>query len=138
MPAQSLRTRARDSNTPARWSSTAPRCRRSSRRVEARELLRRGMDLASGCAASALAGRAREELIAAGARPRRERISGADSLTASERRVALLAADGKTNREIADALFITINTVGKHLTHIYSKLDIADRARLAAALECAP
>ena len=92
------------------------------------------MDLASDCGASALAARAHDELIAAGARPRRERIRGADSLTASERRVALLAADGKTNREIAEALFITMNTVGKHLTHIYSKLDIADRALLTPAL----
>jgi DNA-binding CsgD family transcriptional regulator len=108
--------------------------RRSSRRVRARELLRHGMDLASDCGASALAARAHDELIAAGARPRRERIRGADSLTASERRVALLAADGKTNREIAEALFITMNTVGKHLTHIYSKLDIADRALLTPAL----
>ncbi|HEY8868114.1 MAG TPA: hypothetical protein VIM30_01840 [Candidatus Limnocylindrales bacterium] len=50
---------------------------------------------------SALAVRAREELVSAGARPRRERLSGIDALTASERRVAQMAAAGMTNREIA-------------------------------------
>jgi DNA-binding CsgD family transcriptional regulator len=101
---------------------------------DARQPLRRGLDLALACGALALAGRAREELTAAGARPRRQRISGADALTASERRVARMAADGMTNRQIAQALFVTPNTVAIHLTHTYQKLDIKSRTQLPDAL----
>ena len=109
--------------------------RRASRRSEARPLLARALDLASGCGARALAARAREELVTAGARPRRERLSGIEALTASERRVAQMAAAGMTNREIAQALFVTIKAVASHLTHVYEKLDITGRAQLSAALE---
>ena len=108
--------------------------RRASRRTAAREPLRMGLDLAARCGASALAARAREELVAAGARPRRERLSGVEALTASERRVAQMAAAGMTNREIAQALFVTIKAVALHLTHVYEKLDIAGRAQLPGAL----
>jgi DNA-binding CsgD family transcriptional regulator len=108
--------------------------RRASRRNDAREPLRHGLDLAAACGASALATRARDELIAAGARPRRERTSGQEALTASERRVALMAASGMSNREIAQALFVTMKTVAMHLTHIYEKLDITGRTDLPAAL----
>jgi DNA-binding CsgD family transcriptional regulator/tetratricopeptide (TPR) repeat protein len=108
--------------------------RRASRRSEARPLLARGLDLAAGCGATALAARAREELVTAGARPRRERLNGVEALTAGERRVAQMAAAGMTNREIAQALFVTIKTVALHLTHTYEKLDIAGRAQLPAAL----
>ena len=108
--------------------------RRAGRRIEARPPLTAGLDLADRCGATVLAARAREELIAAGARPRRQRIFGLDSLTASERRVAQMANDGMTNREIAQALFLTPKTVAYHLTHVYQKLDITGRERLAEAL----
>lgn len=108
--------------------------RRAGHRRDARELLRRGLDVASRCGALTIARRAREELIAAGAKPRRERISGVEALTASELRVAQLAARGLTNRQIAQDLFITMRTVSAHLGHAYAKLDIADRAGLAAVL----
>jgi DNA-binding CsgD family transcriptional regulator len=108
--------------------------RRAGRRTDAREPLRRGLDLAAACGASALAARAHEELVAAGARPRRERLSGQEALTASERRVARMAADGMTNREIAQALFVTTKTVAMHLTRAYEKLDITGRAQLPTAL----
>lgn len=108
--------------------------RRAGHRRDARELLRRGLDVATRCGGLAIARRAREELIAAGAKPRRERISGVDALTASELRVAQLAARGLTNRQIAQALFITMKTVSAHLGHVYAKLDIGDRAELAGAL----
>ncbi len=108
--------------------------RRAGRRRDAREPLRRGLDLATSCGALAISRRAREELIAAGAKPRRERISGVEALTASELRVAQLAAQGLTNRQIAQALFITMRTVSAHLGHAYAKLDITDRAQLPAAL----
>ena len=108
--------------------------RRASRRSEARPLLARALDIAADCGARALAARAREELITAGARPRRDRLRGIDALTASERRVAQMAATGMTNREIAQALFVTTKAVAGHLTHAYDKLDIAGRTELAAAL----
>ena len=82
----------------------------------------------------ALAARAETELRATGARPRSVVLSGIDSLTASERRVAELARDGMTNREIAQSLFVTARTVEGHLTHVFRKLDIAAREELAGAL----
>ena len=57
-----------------------------------------------------------------------------DSLTPSERRVAQMAADGGTNREIAQALFVTQKTVEVHLSSVYRKLDIASRSQLSKAL----
>jgi DNA-binding CsgD family transcriptional regulator len=108
--------------------------RRASRRSEARPLLRCALDLAAACGARALAARAREELVTAGARPRRERMSGVEALTASERRVAHMAAAGMTNREIAQALFVTIKAVALHLTHVYEKLEIAGRGELCGVL----
>jgi DNA-binding CsgD family transcriptional regulator len=107
--------------------------RRAKRRVDARESLRQGLELAQRCGASALAQRAHEELAATGARPRRIELTGVDSLTASERRVAQMAAQGMTNREIAQALFVTIKTVQKHLGNTYMKLDVT-REQLPAAL----
>jgi DNA-binding CsgD family transcriptional regulator len=108
--------------------------RRDGRRAESRELLRPALDLAHRCGALALAERARTELIAAGGRPRRLLLTGLDSLTASERRVAQLAAAGLPNRDIAQNLFITTRTVEGHLTHTYQKLDITSREQLPAAL----
>jgi DNA-binding CsgD family transcriptional regulator len=108
--------------------------RRAGRRAEARELLRPGMELAHARGARALVARAREELLATGARPRRIARTGADALTASERRVARMAAEGMTNREIAQALFVTMRTVEVHLTHAYQKLGISSREKLPAAL----
>jgi DNA-binding CsgD family transcriptional regulator len=108
--------------------------RRANKRLEARGPLREGLDLADRCGALRLSARAREELVAAGARPRRSALRGRDALTPSERRVAGLAADGLSNREIAQALFVTMRTVEGHLTQSYAKLDIASREELAPAL----
>jgi DNA-binding CsgD family transcriptional regulator len=108
--------------------------RRAGERVAAREPLREGLDLAVTCGAVRLADRARTELAATGARPRRERTTGRDSLTPSELRIALLAADGRTSQEIAQSLFVTTKTIDMHLGHTYSKLGINSRKQLAAAL----
>ncbi len=70
----------------------------------------------------------------AGARPRRDAGHGRDALTPAELRVALLAADGMANREIAQALFVAVRTVETHLTHAYRKLDINSRDGLAEVL----
>ena len=67
-------------------------------------------------------------------RPRREALSGVDSLTPSERRVADLAAAGRTNRDVAQELFVTPKTVEVHLSNAYRKLGIRSRRELAGAL----
>ena len=108
--------------------------RRTRRRADAIEPLARGMDLAHRCGSTALATRARTELLACGSRPRGFARSGRDALTASELRVARMAAEGMTNREIAQALFITIRTVTTHLGHAYEKLGISGREQLAEKL----
>lgn len=112
--------------------------RRAGHRRDARQPLREGLDLADRCGALRLATRAREELVAAGARPRRAALSGRDALTPSERRVGQLAAEGLTNREIAQALFVTTRTVEGHLTQTYVKLGVCSREQLAAALTRSP
>ncbi len=108
--------------------------RRANRRTEARERLREGVDLARRLGAFGLAGRANKEIAATGARPRKVLRTGLDALTASERRVAQLAAEGMSNKEIAQTLFVTIKTVEVHLSHAYRKLEISSRAQLDKAL----
>jgi DNA-binding CsgD family transcriptional regulator len=108
--------------------------RRLGHRGEAREHLRNGLDLAHQLGGVQVADRARNELTIAGARPRRDALRGRDALTPSELRVAQLAADGRTNREIAEHLFITLRTVEAHLTSTYGKLEIRSRQQLAFAL----
>jgi len=108
--------------------------RRQGQRSEARTALERGMDGAWSCGATALAQRAREELRASGSRPRRLALSGVDALTGAERRVADLAAQGLTNRQIAQALVVSVPTVETHLRHVFRKLDITSRKQLAEHL----
>jgi DNA-binding CsgD family transcriptional regulator len=108
--------------------------RRAGRRADAREALGRGFELATRCGAQPLVEWAKAELYASGGRPRREALSGPESLTPSERRIADLAADGHTNRDIAQTLYVTPRTVEGHLTSIYRKLGISARAALSAAL----
>jgi DNA-binding NarL/FixJ family response regulator len=109
--------------------------RRANRRSDAREHLRQALELAHQGESVALAARAQEELMATGARPRRIALSGVESLTPSERRVAAMAAKELTNRDIAQALFVTPKTIEVHLSSVYRKLGITSRAQLAAALE---
>jgi DNA-binding CsgD family transcriptional regulator len=108
--------------------------RRANQRTEARERLREGVDLARRLGALGLAGRANDEIAATGARPPKVLQTGLDALTASERRVAQLAAEGMSNKEIAQTLFVTIKTVEVHLSRAYRKLDISSRAQLDKAL----
>jgi DNA-binding CsgD family transcriptional regulator len=109
--------------------------RRANRSTDAREPLRSGLALARTCGALPLAERGHDELTATGARPRKMVRAGVDALTASERRVARMAADGMANKEIAQALFVTVRTVEAHLHHAYQKLDITSRTELAPALQ---
>jgi len=111
--------------------------RRAGRPIEARGTLREALALADATGALTLAQRAREELRLAGARPAEPGTTRSDGLTPSELRVAQLAATGQSNRQIADALFVTVKSVEWHLGNVYRKLDIRGRAQLAAALDAA-
>ena len=108
--------------------------RRAGKLTDARELLERGMDLAHHHGGAAWVAQAQAELKQAGARPARAAIRGTDALTPSERRVSALAAEGMTNKEIAQALFVTQRTIEMHLSHAYGKLEIDSRQDLAEAL----
>jgi DNA-binding CsgD family transcriptional regulator len=108
--------------------------RKRNRLVEARKHLREARILAEKCGARPLSQTAAQELIAAGARPRRVAQIGPEALTPSERRVAMLAAEGRTNREIAEQLHVLRRTVEIHLSRTYHKLGISGRGRLAAAI----
>jgi DNA-binding CsgD family transcriptional regulator len=108
--------------------------RRANRRAEARGALQEGVDLAERCGAGALAERGRTELRAAGGRTSEPGGTGLEQLTVSERRVAELAAEGHSNPDIAQALFVTRRTVETHLGRVYRKLDISGRGELARAL----
>ena len=108
--------------------------RRTRHPTEAREPLREALELAESCACPPLVEQVRSELYATGARPRTAALHGVTSLTASELRVARLAADGGTNREIAQALFVTPKTVEVHLSNAYRKLGISSRRELERAL----
>ena len=108
--------------------------RREGRRGESRESLDQGLDLARRCGATALVERAYEELAAAGMGRRKMLRTGVDALTASELRVARMAAAGKTNRAIAQELFVTVKTVEFHLRNAYRKLEVSSRSELGALL----
>jgi DNA-binding CsgD family transcriptional regulator len=112
--------------------------RRQGSRSAARELLRGALDVAARCGATQLAERALSELAATGARPRRLYATSRDALTASELRVARLAAEGLTTQQIAQMLFVTAKTIDTHLQHSYAKLGIKSRKQLATALEHDP
>ncbi|RKQ86702.1 regulatory LuxR family protein [Solirubrobacter pauli] len=108
--------------------------RRANRRADARDPLREARELALLTGAKALEKRAHDELVIAGARPQRVAVSGPEGLTPSERRVAELAAQGHRNRDIAEALFVTLKTVEVHLGRAYGKLGISSRSQLADTL----
>jgi DNA-binding NarL/FixJ family response regulator len=108
--------------------------RRSNSRAEARELLKEGLDFAVRSGSQPLVEQAETELAATGARPRRLLLSGVESLTASEKRVANFAAEGLSNKDIAQALFVTTKTVEVHLSNVYRKLGIGSRTELPQAL----
>ena len=108
--------------------------RRERRPADARTPLREGAELALRCGATALAEQASQELGAAGDQPRRTSPERRDELTAAELRVARMAAEGMTNREIAQALFLTEKTIEHHLSSVYRKLDIRSRVQLVRAL----
>jgi DNA-binding CsgD family transcriptional regulator len=107
---------------------------RAGRRREGRDAERQAIELADRCGAIALAEAARTELQAGPGRRARVELTGPNALTAAESRVCRQAAEGHTNREIAQALFVTEKTVERHLSSAYHKLGIRSRFQLAAAI----
>jgi DNA-binding CsgD family transcriptional regulator len=108
--------------------------RRVERIPEARDALYRAVDMAGEMGMERLRERAHRELLLAGGRPRRVRATGPRSLTAAQQQVARLAAAGRTNRQIAEELFVTIKTVETHLAAVYRKLGIGTRDELTGLL----
>ena len=131
--------RHREANAPLELSRSlfalGAAMRRANERTAARAPLREALDLAVRCDATVLSRRADEELRASGARPRRPSSTGVGALTPAETRVVRLAAGGLSNPEIAQALFVTINTVESHLRNAYRKLDVRSRSELAPLVE---
>ncbi len=107
---------------------------RRGRRREGRDLQRRAIKLADECGALVLAERARADLHAGPGRRARTELTGRSALTAAEWRVCREAANGRTNREIAQALFVAEKTIERHLSSAYQKLGIRSRFQLAAAI----
>jgi DNA-binding CsgD family transcriptional regulator len=108
---------------------------RVGRRREGRGAQRKAMELAEECGAIVLAESARVELQAGPGRRARIELTGPAALTAAESRVCRQAAEGRTNREIAQALFVTEKTVERHLSSAYQKLGVRSRFQLLAAIE---
>jgi DNA-binding CsgD family transcriptional regulator/tetratricopeptide (TPR) repeat protein len=107
---------------------------RSGRRTEGRDAQRRAISLAGQCGAVALAESAMAGLHAGPGRRARIELTGPSALTAAERRVCRQVAEGQTNREVAQALFVTEKTVERHLSSAYQKLGIRSRFQLPSAI----
>ncbi len=109
--------------------------RRNGSLADARDVLARAADLSRQIGARRLLARATAEQRAAGARPRRVALTGVESLTPAESRVVQEAVAGRTNREIAQALFVTPKAVEFHLANAYRKLHIGSRSELAGVMD---
>jgi ATP/maltotriose-dependent transcriptional regulator MalT len=108
--------------------------RREGRRVDSREQLRRAHDMLTAIGMEAFTERARRELIATGEKVRKRSDDSRQQLTPQEEQIARLARDGLSNPEIGTQLFISARTVEWHLRNIFTKLGIASRRQLRAAL----
>ena len=108
--------------------------RRSNRRVDARQQLRTAYEMLEELGAKGFAERARRELMATGATPRKRADHTRDDLTAQEKQIAMMAADGYTNPEIGTRLYLSPRTIEWHLRKIYPKLGVGSRRELRHAL----
>jgi ATP/maltotriose-dependent transcriptional regulator MalT len=112
--------------------------RRERRRTEARQYLRSAIDGFEAMGAVPWAERARQELRASGETVRRRAPDRRDELSPQETQIALLVAEGLTNREIGERLFLSHRTVGSHLYRIFPKLGVKSRSELAVAFRQVP
>jgi DNA-binding NarL/FixJ family response regulator len=101
---------------------------------EARERLRTAEEMFADIGMAGFAGRTRDEMLAAGASPRKQRHEPRDDLTPQEEQIALLARDGLTNAQIGAQLFLSPRTVEWHLHKVFGKLGVDSRSGLDAAL----
>jgi DNA-binding NarL/FixJ family response regulator len=108
--------------------------RRQRRVADSRVPLRTARELFDAMGVVWLGDRARRELGATGEASRARNVNSVDELTPQELQIARLAADGLSNREIGERLYLSHRTVGFHLYHVYPKLGISSRAQLHAAL----
>ena len=111
------------------------RLRRSGRRIDARRELKQAISIFDRLDAVPWSERARSELRATGERVSSRGPAARDELTPQELQVAILAADGNTNREIGTQLFLSPKTIEWHLGHVYRKLGISSRGKLLRVLE---
>jgi DNA-binding CsgD family transcriptional regulator len=111
--------------------------RRKHRRTDARDQLRRAREMFVSIGAEAFAERARRELLATGEKVRKRNVTTRDDLTPQETQIAQLAAEGLSNPEIGERLFISPRTVEYHLHKVYAKLNINSRNKLRGALSAA-
>ena len=102
--------------------------RRARQKQGAREAIQASLEGFERLGAATWVEKARSELGRIGGR---RRVEG---LTPAERRIAALVAEGRTNREVAAALFVTERTVASHLSHVYAKLGVRSRTELARQL----
>jgi DNA-binding CsgD family transcriptional regulator len=109
--------------------------RRQRRSAESRPPLREGVALFDALGAAAWSRRARQELRATGEKVLRRAPDFRDRLTAQELQIAQLAAQGLSNRQIAERLFLSPRTIGGHLYRIFPKLEITARAQLRDAIK---
>jgi DNA-binding CsgD family transcriptional regulator len=110
------------------------RLRRRKSRSEARTHLRAAWETFSAIGADCWTASAHNELQATGVHLPPRAVTGADRLTPQELQIAIAAADGATNRQVAERLFVSAKTVEYHLSHIYRKLTITSRSELHPAL----
>ena len=103
--------------------------RRAKRKLAAKQRLEQALGIFESLPAPLWAQRARSELSRIGLRP-----PASLALTATEERVAALAASGHTNRQVAQALFLSPRTVEANLARVYRKLGLSSRAELGAAM----
>ena len=108
--------------------------RRQRRGADSRAPLRKSIELFDALGAAVWSKRARQELRATGERIVRRTPDARERLTAQELQIAQFAAEGLSNREIGERLFLSHRTVGGHLYRIFPKLDITGRAQLRNAL----
>jgi DNA-binding CsgD family transcriptional regulator len=119
------------------WSAYAlgTSCRLMGEKEQARDLLERAAELAERCGAVRAAAWSRRDLAAMGVKASRRRpATGVAALTPSELRVVKIAAAGRTNKQVAQELYLTVKTVETHMAHAFQKLQISSRSELAAAL----
>jgi len=110
------------------------RLRRARRRVDARRQLRAAIETFDQLGAARWSERARTELEATGETIARRDETAPEKLTPQELQIALQVAEGRRNREVAEALFLSPKTVEFHLTRVYRKLDLNSRAELIRLL----